>query len=433
MTVIRRMHLWRLAAAFALCSWPGTAGAQTQEDVFTPTTVHEMRLTMSRRDWQALKDHFEFDTYYAADLRWNGLVLRNVGVRSRGHVTRNGVKPGLRIDVNRYLSEQRFAGLTAFSLDNAYDDPSLLREALAMMFFNRMGIPAPRETHTRLFVNEEYAGVYAIVESVDRTFVARAFGEEEAHLERGGYLFEYRWTRPYGFEYLGPDLEPYAEMFTPQTRETDSMAGLFGRIEELVRVINETPDDLFVSAVNGFLDLRLLMRYLAVENFLAETDGLLGHWGLHNFYLYRRRDDGRSYVVPTDKDSTFSSIDHPVDFHLLQNVLTRRAMAAPELRQIYVDTLMECAAIAQERQIDAPDAGGWLEREIEGRSERIRAAIGEDPVYPFSLDQFDSDVEWLRQFARQRPVAVACALGAVVNNALGAEGCTGFEAALKGE
>jgi spore coat protein CotH len=405
-----------------LWSGLGLASAQTLDDFFNPATLHEIRLTMSRRDWQTLKDRFELDTYYAADVRWNGITLRNVGVRSRGHITRNGVKPGLRIDVNRYLSDQRLLGLTAFSLDNAYYDPSLIRESIAMKLFNRVGIAAPRETHARVFVNEEYAGVYVILEAIDRAFVDRTFGEDEAHVEHGGYLFEYRWMRPYGFEYLGPGLEAYAELFTPQTRETDSMSGLFGPLEETIRAITDTTDDQFPTVVNGFLDLRLFMRYLAVENFLADTDGLVGQWGLHNFYLYRRR-NGQSSFIPWDKDETFTAVDHPVDYHLDQNVLTRRAMAVPALRQIYLETLLECAISAQEQDPAAPDAPGWLEREIERTAERIRADLSEDPVYPYSRDQFQSEVERLRRFARERPLAVMCAVTGFVNTAEGPQRC----------
>ena len=409
----RRPRALRLFGA-VLALYAGAAAttrAHTQDDFFNASTLQDVRLTMSGRDWQALKEHADQDTYYAADLRWNGVTLRNVGIRSRGHYTRNGLKPGLRIDVNRYLSEQRFLGLTAFVLDNDYSDPSQMRERLAMTLFNRAGVAAPRETHTRLFINEDYAGVYTIVESIDRAFVRTTFGDDEAHVERGGHLFEYRWMRPYSFEYLGPDLEAYAELFTPHTHETDSMTGIFGRLEELVRTINDAPDDGFAEVVGQHLDLPLVMRYLAVENFLAETDGLVGDWGLHNFYMYRRRGDGRSSLIPWDKDTTFSAVDHPVDFHLSDNVLVRRAIATPELRQIYVDTLMACVRLARERDPESPDPRGWLEREIDRIAAALRDAVTEDPAAPFSLDQFDSDIEWLRHFALRRPAIVACALG----------------------
>jgi len=158
--------LRRFAMCVMLCAAAAVPRAQTQDEFFSADALHEVRLTLSGRDWQALKDRPEDNTYYAADLQWKGIVLRNVGIRSRGHVTRNGLKPGLRVDMNRYLSEQRFLGLTAFTLDNAYNDVSLIRERLTMLLFNRMGIAAPRETHARLFINEEYAGVYAIIEQV---------------------------------------------------------------------------------------------------------------------------------------------------------------------------------------------------------------------------------------------------------------------------
>lgn len=412
--MMRRLRVLRLfAAAFVLClSASATARAQTQDDFFNTATLQDIRLTISRRDWQALRDHADADTYYAADLRWNGLTLHNVGIRSRGHFTRNGLKPGLRIDINRYLSGQQFLGLTAFVLDNDYSDASLMRERLAMTLFARLGVPAPHETHARLFINEDFAGVYTIVESIDRAFVRRTFGDGEAHAERGGQLFEYRWTRPYNFEYLGPALESYAEIFTPQMYDTGSMSGVFGALEELVRTINDATDERFVEEVGRQIDLPLVIRYLAVENFLAEIDGLVGEWGLHNFYLFRRHDDGRAFVLPWDKDTGFSSVDHPVDYHLAENVLVRRALAAPDLRQLYVDTLMECARIAQEYDAAASDSRGWLEREIDRVASMLRDAVAEDPVAPFSLEAFDTEVERLRQFAIRRPAVVACALGA---------------------
>jgi spore coat protein H len=410
------------AAVLAVHMSAGAAArAQTQDDFFSMATLHDIRLTISRRDWQALRAHADENTYYAADLRWNGLTLRNVGVRSRGHFTRNGLKPGLRIDINRYLSNQRFLGLTAFVLDNGYSDASLMRERMAMTLFARLGVPAPRETHARLFINEDYVGVYTIVESIDRAFVRRMFGEDEAHVERGGHLFEYRWTRPYSFEYLGPNLESYAELFTPQTYDTGSMARVFGPLEELVRTINGATDEGFMAEVGRQIDLPLVVRYLAVENFLAETDGLVGEWGLHNFYLFRRHGDGRAFVIPWDKDTALSSVDHPVDYHLSENVLVRRALAVPDLRQLYVDTLMECARLAQERDAASSDPRGWLELEIDRVASMIRDAVAEDPVAPFSLEEFDADIERLRQFVIRRPAVVACALGACESAAAGNE------------
>jgi hypothetical protein len=245
-----------------------------------------------------------------------------------------------------------------------------------------------------------------IVESVDRTFVQRVFGVEEGAVESGGYLFEYKWLFPYYFEYLGPDLEAYAPLFKPQTRDTDSITAIFGPIEGMIRTINESADEDSAAAVGEYLDLRLFMKHVAIENFLVEWDGITGNWAMNNFYLYRFRQSNRSQFIPWDKDNTFTFIDVPVEFRMDLNVLTRRAMMVPELRQVYYDTLAECASAAAEP--DSSDPRGWLEREVDRQANQIAAAVAEDAVFPFSYDQFQASVEFLRQFARERPPFVIC-------------------------
>jgi spore coat protein CotH len=39
--------------------------------------------------------------------------------------------------------------------------------------------------------------------------------------------------------------------------------------------------------VERHLDVAQFMRHVAIENCLAENDGILGHAGMNNFYLYR--------------------------------------------------------------------------------------------------------------------------------------------------
>jgi spore coat protein CotH len=405
MVIARFSFVWRIALLVAAFGWRADAAlAQTQDAFFSDEVLHDIQLTISRRDWQELREHADENTYYAADLRWQGVTVRNIGIRSRGNTTRNGIKPGLRVDINRYIAEQEFLGLRAFALDNAYSDASLLREPLTMKLFARLGLPAPRESHVRLFVNGTFAGVYALVESIDRVFIERTFGAAEAEIERGGYLYEYRWVRPYFFEELGPRLSAYAELFTPKTRETDSMFALFAPLRDLVRAINETPDGLFEATVGRQLDLTAFMKYLAVENFISETDGVAGLWGLHNFYLYRFSQRPLSVLIPWDKDYTFEAPDSPLDARLDTNVLTKRAMSLPDLRRVYYDALAECASVAAEPAGDDPR--GWLEREVDRRAAQISQAVAEDPFVPFTFQEFENEVQRLVAYARLRPAFV---------------------------
>src|SRR5688500_7675427 len=152
------------------------AQAQTSDDLFSRTDLQRVDLWVHSSDWAKLKAEFQTNTYYPADLTWNGITVRNVGIRSRGRGSRSGNKPGLRVDFDRYTTAQRFLGLKSLVLVNVTQDASGIHESVAMAFYARLGIPASREIHTRLYVNNEYAGLYVLVASVDMVMPASVMG-----------------------------------------------------------------------------------------------------------------------------------------------------------------------------------------------------------------------------------------------------------------
>ena len=154
------------------------AAAQSPDELFDPNVLQELRLTINSRDLRDLRTNYGNDTYFSADLQWRNIRVRNAGVRSRGGASRNGIKLGLRVDFNRYVGGQKFLGLKSIVLKNLWQDGSMMHERLAMSFFARMGQPASRESFCRLYINNEFQGLYVIVESVDNTYL-------DAHDRRG--------------------------------------------------------------------------------------------------------------------------------------------------------------------------------------------------------------------------------------------------------
>lgn len=380
----------------------------TADDLFDPNTVHDIQLTVNTRDWAELKERYRENVYYLADLRWRGEVVRNVGIRSRGRGSRSEWKPGLRVDFNRYASGQQFLGLKSIVLDNLTQDPSMLKERVVMRVFAEMGIPAPRVVHARLFVNNTFVGLYTIVESIDKDFLARTLNEND------GYLYEFKHTDPYGFEYLGSELERYAEFFEPKTHESDSMMSLYRPIRELAWTVSESPDSTFISSMNQYLDLRTLLTYAAVENFVADRDGLLGEWGMNNFYLYRFEGKTVSQLLPWDKDSSFWASDYGIWTNMEKNALARRALQEPPLQRIYLEALRRCAelalrvpepapGIARRRSLEETPQPGWLEREISAIYAQIREIAAADEAKPFSTERFEDEYAKVLQFSRARP------------------------------
>src|SRR5688572_13069235 len=100
-------------AVLILVALAPAASAQTADDLFATGVVHDLRVFMNSRDLQLLHENFDANTWYQADIEWRGLRVRSVAVRSRGDGSRNPTKPGLLVDMDRYVGGQRFLGLQA--------------------------------------------------------------------------------------------------------------------------------------------------------------------------------------------------------------------------------------------------------------------------------------------------------------------------------
>ena len=381
------------------------AAALTAADLFDQATVRDLRLVMKPSDWATLVATYLEDTYYPADMEWNGQTVPIAGVRSRGSGSRNPSKPSLKIDFGRYL-DQKFLGMKSLVLVNAYQDPSMLKQRASMLFFAKMGVPTPRVTHVRVYVNDTYLGLYMLFEPVDKVFLARVFGTDPAGVTlNNGYLYEYACKTGYHFEYLGSDLRIYAELFEAKTRETEAPSLLFGALEDLFREFNEVEDADFESVVGEQLDLRLFVRYLAIENFLADRDGFLGYWGPNNFYLYRFLSGRPMQFIPWDKDLAFWAVDYDIVQGAADNVLARRALSRPALYDVYLRTLLEAAAAAME-PVSAESTTGWLEAEILKEAAQIREAGLADARKPYTNERFEDELAKVLAFARNRAAFV---------------------------
>lgn len=387
--------------------------ALSADALFAGAELHDIWIHIHPRDWEQLISGFRTNTYYPADVEWRGLRVRNVGIRVRGRNSRSDRKPGLLLNFNYYVTDQEFLGLKSLVLDNLVQDPSMIRERLAMRVFQRMGLPAPREAHARLFIgaDHEFAGVYGVVEPIDKRFLERTFGEDD------GYLYEYHWLNPFSFEDPEADLEWYAARFEPRTHENESMADLFSPIRNLVRTVSEAPRSRLEETLEPYLDLRTFITHIAIDNFLSEPDGVIGGLGMNNFYLYRFEDQTRSQLLVWDQDLAFESLATRPEQNLESNILSRKIWASPGLRAIYLATLLRIArsvgppegtpAVADPaaRQCPAPDGEppcGWLEEQVFHDSEQVRAAALADPRKPHSNETFEQQIEFLKEFARTR-------------------------------
>jgi spore coat protein CotH len=390
---------------------PAPAAADPAAQFFDDSVLHDLYLDIKPRDWSTLKEHFLENTYYTADFTWRGQTTSSIGIRSRGTGSRSSVKPGLRFDFDYYTSDQKFLGLKSFLLRNNTQDPSGMRERLSMELFKRMGLFTSREAHARLYINGDYAGLFTIVESLDKTFLTKNFNENDGHLYE--YAFDNASPYVFNFGYAGPDPASYTpKPFKPETKESDPQGEV---IERLFWTANVAGDAVWRTSIEEFLDMKKFIRHLAIENFLAEEDGLTGDYGPNNFYFYRFLNTNRFMFLPWDKSNTFW--ESP-SYSILRNIedgteskrnrLVIRALNDPELRALWWSTLLECAdsivqpaaaATATTPAITTP----WLEYEVTRMANQIREADYADPSREvYTNADWDESIRFLTGWAQTR-------------------------------
>lgn len=389
---LRRFAAVLLLAFGVLCADNAPLWADAADELFNESAIQEIRLSINSRDLAQLRARYTENTYYPADIKWNNTTVRNVGVRSRGTGSRRPDKMGLLVDMDRYARDQTFVGLSALVLDNMWQDPALMKETLTMKVFRRMGQPAPREAYAKLFINNEFQGLYSLVEPIDTKFAARALGDST------GYLYEYHYRFPFFGEYLGDDFGPYKPIFEPQNHELESDSTLYGPIRDLFREANGPDDAVWLSRVDALIDLKQFVTHVAIQGCIVDNDGILGAFGINNFYLHRPANSTRFRILPWDEDFTFEFLDTSAlrrGNNERDVPLFARAFAEPEVREAFINAEEQCAHAIGDDQ--------WLLNEVDKIVNLIYPTVLQDTKKQFSNDQFIETLDFIRRIAVERP------------------------------
>jgi spore coat protein CotH len=385
------MRVRRLSVpVLALGLLAAAPSARAADPMFDPTRLHEMRIVMDPNDWTSLQRDFLSNQYYAANFSLDGQVLQQVGIRSRGKGSRSGVKPGLEIDTNKYVSNQEFNGVKKLVMDNVIQDNTFLKEPLVYPVFEAMGIPSPQIAYMRVTVNDQYWGVYWLIENIDKNFLAKRFGDKE------GMLYKYEYVEDYRFTDKGSDPKGYFPIFKPETHE-DNPDG--SALVKFVQTANSAPEAGFAAAIAPYLDVDKFLTYIAVENAIAQQDGFLGLQGMNNFYVYQFTGTTKFQFIPWDQDTSFVSTEFPVLQNVDTNVLTKKLLADPAKKQVYLSAIKAATAQAVN--------SGFLNPKIDAYYALMRNSVLEDTKKPWTNEQFEQGVLGLKGIISGRPAAVA--------------------------
>jgi hypothetical protein len=178
----------------------------------------------------------------------------------------------------------RLLGRERLTLNNMVQDPTMLHEALGYQVYAAAGVPVPATSYVRLTLNGAPYGLYLLVESIDRQFLAQRFGDDSGILYEGGY---------------GADLRE-ADVAKFELDEGDDPGR--AKLRQLIRAVAAEGDGVFYGD-GALVDTPSFLSMMAVQSLIGDWDN---YYSANNYRLYWNPSAGRWSFIPTGLDQAFS-------------------------------------------------------------------------------------------------------------------------------
>ena len=282
-------------------SFPGAS-------LYDATVVRTFFLEFENSDWEKeLTDFYHTDVEVPAKLTVDGKTYNDVGVHFRGassfFTVAEGRKRSLNLSLDFVDEKQNIGGYRTINLLNSHTDPTFLR---TMLYYDvaRDYIPTPKANYARVVINGESWGAYVNVQQFNKDFTRDFFKST------GGA----RWKVPGsprgrgGLTYVGDDVAAYKRIYELKSKE-DPKA--WAALIELCKVLSETPTNKLEAALSPILDIDGVLKFLALENVLINSDG---YWTRASDYLLYRDEKGTFHIIPYDANETFRAAGGPGGF-----------------------------------------------------------------------------------------------------------------------
>ncbi len=264
-------------------------------------------------------------------------TLQAIGFRLRGNTSRQAQKKSFKLAVNRFTSGRRYHGVKKINLNGEHNDPSISRAKICWELGKRLGLPVSRASHTELYLNGQYFGLYLNLEHINDDWLSHRFGNNQGNL--------YKCTWPANLQYISNQPNDYKLLKADGSRvyelQTNEQLDDYSDLEEFIRILNLTPISQLECALDPVFNIEGYLKTLAFE---VAT----GHWdnysfNQNNFYLYKNPQSGKFEYLAYDMDNTFGidwfNIDwserHVDQWHNPAMPLSKRLLEIPELREIY--------------------------------------------------------------------------------------------------
>jgi hypothetical protein len=316
--------------------------AQPGAVVFNDSVLHEIRIETPLLDWfGTLETDFQNsignpemypEVYHSCDVTFDGVKISNCGFREKGNASNTlanfGRKNPLKIAFDAFENSQSFDGLKKINLNIFINDPSLVHDAACMKLMRQAGLFASRTSYTKVWVNNEYIGLYLIIENVDKSFLKSKYGGAF----NDGNLYKTDRGASVPLNWQGPDKQKYKDQGLKLT--TNEKTDDWSKFISFVDFLNNYTGGDFRQQLESRFDIHSYLKALAVEKCVRSWDS---YWGGGNNYFLYEHPDGMYRWIPWDMNESFQDIKVLSGTTLLNSYLipTPQIDERPLLKKIF--------------------------------------------------------------------------------------------------
>lgn len=390
-----------LLAAAGTFSWVPTAAQD-----FYGKGIQEIRLEVPHSNWDRKLDSIKNvnpDSRLVGTAFINGVRFDSVGIRYKGNSSyfrtrkETSRKLPFNVKLNFRLKDQKLeGGHTSIKLSNAFLDPSFVRDPLAYFVIRRY-MPAPRCNFSKVFINQDFFGLYINTESIDELFIEKHFGTQ------AGFLVKCdpdNWKRvrsqtgcPKGenasMMYLNDSPGCYDAFY-----EVDDAAS-WKPLINIIKVLNQEP-----AKVETVLNIDQTLWMHALNNVLVNLDSYTGSLS-HNYYLWIDSTGvghpliwdlnmsfggwRRDFSFNTMSDEELIEYSPLAEFNNAKRPLISKVLRTPLFRKIYIAHIKTIVT-------DYLATGLWL-TETEAMMKEIDPWVKKDSLKLYSYDDFKNSLD----------------------------------------
>lgn len=364
--------------------------------VFDSSVVARVDITVDPDTLEWIYENVESDIEFHATFKFNNGTINetveNVGFRLRGNTSRFSQKKSFKVSFNTFESGRKFYGMEKMNLNGEHNDPSIIRSRICWDWLRAFNVTAPRSTHTKVFINGNYYGLYIIVEHVDEEFMESRFGNKEGNL--------YMCLYPADLNYLGSNPDLY-KLTSGNRRvyelKTNTELEDYSDLAHFIDILNNTPLENLECELEKIFNLNEYLKIMAIDVITGNWDGYI--YNKNNFYLYHNTSTDRFEYIPYDLDNTLGIDWFDRDWGT-RNIYDWE-QHAPEVRPLYtrlldVPEIRNRYSFYMKQLLDILEQEDSLFAAIDQIRNMISSSVENDPYYP--LDYGYSYTDFLNSY-----------------------------------